>query len=83
MLDLTDYRSNQGAADYTVCYYGLPMSENMVANAVSASMASTSHLLPLIAERVARNEYVVIAERMARAMDGWGTPSSRRAAAMY
>ena len=71
VLDLTNYMSNQEAADYIACYYGLAMSENMVANAVSASMAAMSHLHPRIAERIVRSGYAVIDEGMARAMGGW------------
>lgn len=57
--------------DYVVRYYGLAMSENM-ANAVSASMGAMSHLLPRIADRMARNGHVVINEAVARAMAGHG-----------
>ena len=72
LLDLTNYMSNLEAADYTTWYYEVHISENMVANTVSASMDASAHLHDAIAMRMRAGEYAAIDETMARVMGGWG-----------
>ncbi len=71
LLDLTEHMSYQDAANYIRWYYGIDVSENAVANAVSASMDAAAHLIPRIVERICANGYAVIDETMARSMGRW------------
>ncbi len=71
LLDLTEHMSYQDAANYIRWYYGIDVSENAVANAVSASMDAAAHLIPRIVESICANGYAVIDETMARSMGKW------------
>ena len=72
ILDLSNHMSYQEVADYIAAHYGVVVSENTIANVVSASMDRMDGQISMIVERIRANGYAVVDESMARAMGRWG-----------
>ena len=72
LSDLSNYMSYQEVADYIAAHYGVVVSENTIANVVSASMDRMDGQISMIVERIRANGYAVVDEAMARAMGRWG-----------